>query len=247
MNRRSSVGFTIIETILFLGISGALAAAILAGSSIAISQQRYRDAGTTLQAFFQRQYTDVSNVVNDRDSTWTCDNDATIQEQESGGSIAGASECVIMGKLIQFADNGQTVVSSDVIGRQYAFEPVTNDIDAFGQYKLSWTSVGQDRKTVDWGASLARPASEGGSVETLSLLVLRSPFSGVMRTFSPVGYSPSDAQHVIPPSVVSGFNTKQTLCLNSPDFTIFQRLAVVIQPRATSPSSIELFGEGSGC
>jgi len=247
MNRRSSVGFTIIETILFLGISGALAAAILAGSSIAISQQRYRDAGSTLQAFFQRQYTNVSNVVNIRDNNWTCDAQANVIEIESSGLIAGASECVIMGKLIRITDNGQTVVSSDVIGRQYAYETVTNDIDALKQYRLAWTSVGQERKTVDWGASLARPASEGGSIESTALLVLRSPFSGVMRTFSPEGYTPGDAQYTIPASVISSFNTKQTLCLNSPDFTVFQRLALVVQARATGPTSIELFGEGSGC
>ena len=248
MNMRSA-GFTIIETVLFLAISGALAVAILAGSSIAIAQQRYRDAGTTLQTFLQRQYTNASNVVNNRTDNWTCNADATVQPQDSAGPTAGASDCVIMGKFIQIKDGGKMVVASDVIGRLRpdATDPVTNDVDAFKQYSLAWTSVSQEKKQVDWGASLVHPASEGGGSVDSSLLILRSPFSGVIRTFSPADYKPGEGSYVIPPSAIDGFSTKQTYCLNSPDFTVFQRLAVIIRPGATSPSGIELFGEESGC
>lgn len=244
-----SAGFTIIETVLFLAISGALAVAILAGSSIAIAQQRYRDAGTTLQTFLQRQYTNASNVVNNRSDNWVCNPDATVQPQEAAGPTAGASDCVIIGKFLQVKDGGKMVVASDVIGRLRpdATEPVTNDVEAINQYNLAWTSVGQEKKQVDWGASLVHPVSEGDGAVDSSLLILRSPFSGVIRTFSPEDYKPNDGSYVIPPSAIAVFSTEQTFCLNSPDFTVFQRLAVVIRPGATSPSGIELFGEESGC
>lgn len=225
-----------------------LAVAILAGSSIAIAQQRYRDAATTLQTFIQTQYSDASNVVNDRNNKWHCETDATITEKETDGPIAGASDCVILGKLIQIKNNGKTVVSSNVIGYQFVFEAVTNDVEAFEQYKLAWTPAGQERKEVDWGASLVRPISEGGdNFDTFSLFILRSPFSGILRTFTPAGYTPTEANYSIDSTKISGFNTRQTLCLNSPDFTVFQRLGVILQPGATAPSSIELLGEGSGC
>lgn len=225
-----------------------LAVAILAGSSIAISQQRYRDAATTLQTFIQTQYNDASNVINDRNNKWQCDAEAVVtEEKETDGPIAGASDCVILGKFIQFKDGGKTVVSSDVIGRQYIFDPVTNDVDAFKQYKLAWAPVGQERKEVDWGASLVRP--DETSFDSFNLFILRSPFSGVMRTFSynspnPIG---ENAYPIDTDAVITSFNTQETLCLNSPDFTTFQRLGVIIRPGATSASSIELLGEGSGC
>ena len=224
-----------------------LATAILAGSSIAISQQRYRDAGTTLQAFLQNQYTNTSNVENDRDAQHICNDNATITQQ-AGGTIAGASDCVIMGKLIQIDDQGKLLVVSNIIGREKVSGVVTSDMEAINQYALAWTTVGQEQKQVDWGASLTYPASQGGgTIDSASLLIIRSPFSGVMRTFSPDESTLNQAQQTISPSAVSGFNEKLTYCLNSPDLTVFQRLGIVVRPGATSPSAIELFTEGSGC
>jgi len=247
MNTRSA-GFTIIETVLFLGVSGMLAVGILAGSSIVISQQRYRDAGTTLQAFMQNQYTNVSNVENDRSDKLICNNNATIQEQEVSGPIAGASDCVVMGKLIQIDNNGQTIVSSNVIGRQVGNVTVTNDVDAIKQYTLAWTSAGQEQKQIDWGASLTYPAGQGADpIDSLNLLILRSPFSGVMRTFVTGDATLNNVQRTISPSAVNGFNPTLTLCLNSADLTVLQRLGLVVRAGATSPSAIELFTEGSGC
>ena len=44
MGAKTQNGFTIIEVMLFLAITGMLAAAILVGSGVAIGQQRYRDS-----------------------------------------------------------------------------------------------------------------------------------------------------------------------------------------------------------
>ena len=48
-----SKGFTIIEVMLFLAVTGALAVAILVGSGVAIGQQRYKDSVNSLQSFIQ--------------------------------------------------------------------------------------------------------------------------------------------------------------------------------------------------
>lgn len=249
MNTRSAAGFTIIETMLFLAISGALAAAILAGSSMSIAQQRYRDAGSSLQSFFQRQYADVSNVINDRDNNWTCDTANGTVSPKTGGDIAGASDCVIMGKLLTIGNGGQTITSSNVIGGQTKSGAVTNDIEAFQQYALTWTSVGQEVKKIDWGASLVPPNGVGGSLDGRTILILRSPFSGIMRTFTPPDYHPSESPGSIPTNIaLATFNAKQTFCINSSDFGIFQRLAIIMRAGATGPSSVELSGsEGSEC
>ena len=68
MDIRRSAGFTIIETMLVLAITGALVAAMFVGIGTSISIQRYRDAVTTFKDTLQEQYSALANVSNDR---WT--------------------------------------------------------------------------------------------------------------------------------------------------------------------------------
>ncbi|MEP6710564.1 MAG: prepilin-type N-terminal cleavage/methylation domain-containing protein, partial [Candidatus Saccharibacteria bacterium] len=56
MDTQRHPGFTIIEVMLFLAISGALAVGILIGSNVAITSQRYRDSLNSLQSLLQQQY-----------------------------------------------------------------------------------------------------------------------------------------------------------------------------------------------
>ena len=46
-------GFTIIEMMLFLAVSGAMAAGIMVGVGATVNAQRYRDATHSLVSFFQ--------------------------------------------------------------------------------------------------------------------------------------------------------------------------------------------------
>ncbi|HEU4715394.1 MAG TPA: prepilin-type N-terminal cleavage/methylation domain-containing protein, partial [Candidatus Saccharimonadales bacterium] len=91
MGAKTQNGFTIIEVMLFLAITGMLAAAILVGSGVAIGQQRYRDSVSSLQSYIQQQYNKVINVTNDRDKSWTCDSNGTVTQADtpSAGEARG--------------------------------------------------------------------------------------------------------------------------------------------------------------
>ena len=56
MSARTETGFTLVEAMLFLAITGLLTVGILVGSGVAISQQRYRDSVNSLKSFIQDQY-----------------------------------------------------------------------------------------------------------------------------------------------------------------------------------------------
>jgi type II secretory pathway pseudopilin PulG len=265
MNRRLEPGFTIIESVLFLAVSTALAVGILATSSSVIAQQRYKDATTRLQSFMQGQYLDATYVVNSRGSDWQCSTSG-VRSDAAADNARGTTDCFIMGKLLSLTDNGSVIDSRNVIGHLGAGvtateeESVTNDIEAFELYDMSWTDTEREVFEIDWGTSLTQSdgPSAGSAIEEQYLFVLKSPFSGSLRTFA---YNPSDdgsderytlpeanaTNRALPKKLFTSFNEDLTYCIKSPELTVFQAVGLVIRANASSPSSIELVGDGSVC
>ena len=79
MGIKTDSGFTIIEAMLFLAVAGALTVAVLAGSGAAINQQRYKDSVNSFKSLLQQQYSEATNVVNDRDGTQACANAVVVR------------------------------------------------------------------------------------------------------------------------------------------------------------------------
>lgn len=247
MNPRLQHGFTIIETMLFLAVTGALVVGILAGSGTMIAQQRYKDAVISLQDVLQEQYTKVANVVNDERTTGLKCNtgDATVSE-DAVGAARGASECVILGRFIQFRDNGTTIETSNIIGALTpGVTPAENDIDALKQYHLARSPVGKEVTSVAWGAEVVRPGPTHQPYNAI-ILLLRSPFSGSIRTFISADSINSEAL-AIPSSMMNEFNKVETLCVSPSGFSMGETLGVKIQPAAAGPSAIEQVAKDSGC
>src|SRR5665811_997144 len=93
MKLSNQAGFTIIETMLFLGITALLIMGLLVGIGTSINIQRYRDSVSSLQSVLQQQFSEVSNVSNDSLSN-ACYGD------NSTNNPRGQSNCVILGRLI---------------------------------------------------------------------------------------------------------------------------------------------------
>ena len=58
-------GFTIIEVILFVAISGLLTSMLMVGVSMSINRQQYRDSVQSYAGFLRNEYSKVVNVEND--------------------------------------------------------------------------------------------------------------------------------------------------------------------------------------
>src|SRR5680860_466471 len=123
-------GFTIIETMLFLGISGMLIVGILIGTGTSINVQRYHDSVTSFKSFLQQQYSDVSNIRNES-ITNPCYGD------ETQNNPRGQSDCVVLGRYITTLDSKSFTVKS-VIGYipAYSLSP-DNDVDALKLYNIT--------------------------------------------------------------------------------------------------------------
>jgi len=228
-------GFTIIETMLFLGISGMLILGILVGTGSSINVQRYRDSVTSLQSLLQNQFSEVSNVRND--SLLNICNGV-------GDQPRGQSDCVILGKLITASDS-KTILIKTIIGTIPSSPSDLDDVLSLRQYNIQTSPLAEETYAVEWGSSLATPS---GATKKFSMLVLRSPSSGIIRTFTKddeVVTSDDQVRQLLAEPLALKQEVK--LCIDSNGLLTGNSMAIILKANSTSASGIETVGDGNGC
>lgn len=250
MGTKTASGFTIIEVMLFLAVTGALAAGILVGSGVAIGQQRYRDSVNSLKSLIQSQYNETANVVNGRSGSESCDNNAVLASPNPvvTPQPRGTTDCLLMGRLLTIS-NGTDITIANVVGYRTADTSVaplgTSDVAELKNYNLNTSPIDQETNTIEWSARAVTPHST--AAEPLSLLIVHSPLSGSVLTFTSTSSPPPTLNQLVIDS--AGTNRSQTvnLCIEGSAGTfVGNKLAVRINPYASSPSAIEIPTEYEG-
>jgi len=200
-------GFTIIEVMLFLGISGFLIIGLMVGTSATIARQRYNDSVEDLAEFFRREYAAAINIQNSRTDTVdnrSCNNDSTSNNDEDGGVFRGRSGCLIYGRLIVIGekadssnqDERDAIYSYDVIGRELNEKEKSRTISLPEALKLASVNVlvqssprnpagctfqpiNQSRYSPQWLATIENTTT--GRLRA-SILIVRSPMNGTVHT-----------------------------------------------------------------
>ncbi len=234
---KPQAGFTIIEVMLFLAVTGMLGAAILVGSGVASGQQRYRDSVNSLKSYIQGQYSEVSNVVNGRNKDWSCNGAADVQKTApSGGEARGTSDCVILGRYVTVDASGTKLSASNVIGVRNTGAPTAeSDIAEIAtNYKLSISPISAETSEVSWGAQIVK--AKTATPMPMTMLILRSPLSGSILTFT------ADKIQTDLAALVSTENMKEkNLCVNAETGTfVGNRMAVQISAFASNQGAIQV-------
>lgn len=245
-------GFTIIETVLFLAVSGALIVGMVAGAGASLNIQRYHDATQSFKALLQKQYADLSSVQNGRTNNWTCD--ATATAVEGGDVFRGQSNCMVVGKYMRIA--GSDISIYTVLAAQTGTLPPTgaNDIASLRtNYTLNASQAEVDNSTMDWGTELAwakdGSITDGRAVRTpraVGILFIRSPDSGLVYTFTSDTVPAKDA--ILPAALtamLAGGNVvpgqaARTLCIASSGLAVVSDQAIYINAYASAASAIEV-------
>lgn len=242
MGIKTQNGFTIIETMLFLAVTGMLAAAILVGSGVAIGQQRYRDSVNSLKSYVQQQYSEVTNVVNSRNKAWTCDTNGNVADVDIlSGEARGTTNCVLLGRFITVDGSGTKLSTSNVVGYKATGAATgASDIAELANYKLTASPIDQDVAEVSWGAQIVKPKST--TPMPLSMLIIRSPLSGSVMTFTAEG-----AQNSLVAIITTGnMSQKRDLCVNADAGSfVGKRLEVEIGAYATSQGAVQIPAESA--
>lgn len=236
MSAQTQKAFTIIEVLLFLAITGALAVGILIGSGTVIGQQRYRDSVNSFKGHVQEQYGQVTNVINGETVNPVCrESGDALDFDEDANQARGTSECLVLGRFILVEP--AMVTAHNLIGWPGEGE-AEDDSEALRGYSLSLRDP--EAREIAWGARIVRPGTANGM--TTSVLIARSPLSGSIITYVQDGDHRGSIKEMI-----SGDNMAQKDFCVDPDGTpgIRNRMAVRIGARASSQSAVEIPLEAS--
>lgn len=234
-------GFTIIEVMLFLSITGFLFVALMVGVNTSVNQQRYRDSVNSFAGALQQQYAEVSNTRNDRDDGWRCA--ASVVEQDPvSGQARGTTNCVVLGRYVRTIDNGAQIESGVIIGTEPPSGTVmASDTAALNAYSPRASTFETTAYTPEWGAALR---DKDGHPANFTVLILRSPLSGIMRVFAAPGPMPSQLTDMMTSDAAV---QKIRTCIVADGWLTGPAQAVVLDAATAGPNGVSVVGEGSQC
>lgn len=168
-------GFSVIEVMLVLAITGLMLVGILGGSYTSITRQRYTDAVRSFAEYLRTNYSEVISPE---------------------GLGAGNSNTVILGKAIVFSSDSATVYAATIIGSASLDLPASSDIvaelNAVGASLYCGTDENDDPSTSDyytplWQAEFREINDAAASLSidnrfTGTIIVSRAPSSGTVHT-----------------------------------------------------------------
>lgn len=259
MGMQRTQGFTILETMLFLGVTGLLIIGTLVGIGASLNVQRYRDGVQSLKSLVQDQYSQTKDVVNDHNNSWKCAANAQVsQGGANSGTERGQSNCVLLGRYMII--NQSTVSIQNVVGNQVASTTVGTDIQLLkANYVVALNSSSATTSTLEWGAKIAWPQSGTGSqpsgtARSIGILLVQSPDSGITYTFTvdtPKDMTATSGTDLFN-MMVTGNNVSQligsatirgqdqrTICIDPSTFTGFSGTAIYLDAYATNSTAIE--------
>lgn len=239
MKQRES-GFTIIETSLVLAITGLVVALTLIGIGNSLNHQRYTDAVNQAVDFFRGQYAQASSTVNNRPTNEDCGSTGIT----TGGtpSIRGASNCLLVGKILR-STSGQDVTVSQVLAlndpSSLSAETIAamNDTQILAAAQLEQGNVIETYKA-DWGTTFLVPGSS--SPATFSVMIVRTPVTGTVRTYS------SSSPTVLASDLLAGTPDDMRFCLDqSASFSVgVKPMGINITKGAVNTTGVRIIPAG---
>lgn len=228
-----TAGFTLIEVILFLAISGMMIAGLLASMAGSVNRERYEESVSSFNDYLNGQYNLVDNVRNNR----------TAVLSGCSGAERGTSDCTIVGRFVVTTD-GRTFTSQPIIAEEAPEfgNTMITEKEQFAQMKLRAINSATDGEqyTLPWQATIVAPNTQDPPL-SFRLAIVRSPLSHSMRTYYAAG-----ASGTVDETIVAATTTgRQALCVR-PDGVNTRMLGVTIDQGGVNSSAVQ-FATGEIC
>lgn len=241
MMHRDSAGFTIIEVMLFLAVSGLMMVGLMVGTGAAIQGQQYRDAVQSYANFLRDQYSRVITVENDRLTEDVC----PLAEGEI--SNRGGSNCVIVGRYVAtgIARGSVSSESGGMDGQNYGTRPVYALKQNTGQWVYAVGDEDGEYQT-NWSVQTnvaGRPTSENVQ---LGVVMWRDPTQGLLKIALSHDLVPSSLNDFMNTSSFA-FAEDRQLCVRGSGLAISQAQSIFIDATAGSGDAIRVGNSAEGC
>lgn len=241
MGRQIQTGFTLVEIILVIAVSGLIMLGVMDGAYRQVNEQNYRDGFEAFKDFIAGQFEDIEAVKNNKDNG--CDSALSAKR--------GMGECFYSGKLIHIkaiAGDETEVTSYPVRStvNSLASTPTLASVEA-----LLSSDVNVASYKIPWGMQARTPEPASTVIDHLFILVFRHPLTGNTSSHfyvSPVGtnYLTNIVQKgasVPPEAQVRGGD--QIVCLSDANGIPQDRwLAIKIAGGVPNASSLTNIGSG---
>lgn len=191
---RHHAGFTLIEVMLFLAITGLLFLIGFFGTTFQIRNVRFTDSMRSLHSNLQKQYTLVATGANPRDVSATCTNPGgalgtpptfgtgTAAANDTAGDAGG---CVLLGKLVKLSPDNSNLTSYYVVGTRLSASQLTgDDVTDLRNSGPALSPQAIDSQEITWGANFIQPSSAASNNQSQAFAYLRSPSTGRIMTFA---------------------------------------------------------------
>lgn len=251
-------GFTIIEVVLVLAITGLMLIGAFTAVRSSTNNQSYTTAVTGLLTYFQNQYNAVLDVQNDRAPSTACTS-GTVTTGNATTTSPGTGSCTIIGRMIVvtspteltsypvYATSGITPLNATTS----AYNCTTNVLASTCANAVIDTTQSQTYPLA-WLASLE--TAKGAATTSLALVIYRSPVDGqigMQWSATPLGSSVGGDTYIqnqfLPgnPSATALL----TLCVDHSGFTTIPTMGVTIDPTAIGSSGgiARTTSNGGGC
>lgn len=184
-------GFTIIEVLLFLAISGLMLAAAIMGVTANINNSRFNDGLRSTESYLQREYNEVASGVNDRDEALACDafGQITTGGPSNPTKSPGMTNCVILGRFIKLG--GSKLTSRYIIG--YGATGKGDDTTAIRAMNpvVAPTIAYEGTYDVPGGIDIVNTTLPSSTSAISDLAIIKSPASGIVLYYMKAGTASS--------------------------------------------------------
>jgi len=245
MGTHTNRGFTIIELILVVGVTGLLTVMLLAGTGTAVNGQRYRDAVQTFRGTLQTQYSELASVRNGRPNNWNCSKTTAVITTTNPGvtEARGQSDCVLLGRLLTI--NKGEITTYSIVGTQITAptDTTTDFTELTTNYRLNADSALTTTSQLEWGTEIAYAASGYDSninrEREMSILFITAPTSGQVYTFAKNGPIAAVSHTSLSAMINETSRERRVICIESKGLVLGEVMSVYLAPKASESSAVE--------
>ena len=240
-------GFTIVEVVLFLAITGLMLAGILVAVGAGVNGKRYTEAVDSFHNFLISQFDQADNVANTANEAGSTG--SAVQCNADSPKPAGTTSCSIVGRLVTssdglkvqatplYAGNDVTEIDSEVA------DTPAEMLTALGLYTIS-DSPDSQVYDMRWQTNLR--SEDGTGIQPFTMMIVRLPYSKGSISYISDSSTYNIGGFIPVVTASSALDSQLVLCVDPAGLQTAPPVGIVVE-NAGSGGASSIQREGSLC